>query len=406
MPVYNYRGIDHAGKKIKGIITAPDVIAIESKLAGTGSVLLEAEESVEKESGDTRISFLNRGPKDRELIDFFITSSSLLKAGVTFLDALRAIKEEVESPVFRNIIGDMISSVEEGKSFSDSLANHPRVFSDHILGLIRAGEFGGKLQDTFKELVRYLEWKTALKANIKQATIYPVTVLIALTGLILMLFTFVVPRFSELLTSLNVPLPFPTRIVMSISKFFVSTWWILLLTGIITFFVFTYARRLWNGFALFIDNVKLNIMVFGELNRMLTISKFAYNLSALLEAGVPVIRSLELCEPLVGNKVMEKALNVASGDVAGGMLLNESLRKHEIFPRKTLLMITVGEASGDLGETLRSVSNYYTEEIPRRIKKVFSIMEPLVMFTLIGVVGFTAAAILLPILRLFGAVGQ
>lgn len=404
MPDYKYRGIDRAGKKINGIITVPDLIALESKLAESGSLLIEAEDLEEKESGNTNVSIFNRGPKDRELIDFFITLSSLLKAGITFLDGLRAIKDEVESPVFRNIIGDMISSVEEGKPFSDSLAKYPKVFSNHIIGLVRAGEFGGKLQYTCEELVRYLEWQAALKANIKQATRYPVTILIALTGLILLLFTFVVPKFTELLISLNVPLPLPTRMVMSISGFFVSRWWILLLVGIITPFVFKYARRYWNGFTLYIDTIKLNIMVFGELNRILIVSNFAFNFSSLIEAGVPVIRSLELCEPVVGNKVMENALEEAKSDVAGGMFLNESLRKHEIFPKKTLLMITVGETSGDIGGAFRNVASYYNEEIPRRIKKVFGIMEPLVMFTLIGVVGFTAAAVVLPILSLFGAV--
>ena len=404
MPDYNYRGIDRAGKRINGIITVPDITALESELAESGSVLIEAEDSKEKESGNTNISIFNRGPKDRELIDFFITLSSLLKAGITFIDALKAIKDEVETPVFRNIIGDMMSSVEEGKPFSDSLANHPKVFSNHIIGLVRAGEFGGKLQDTLEELVRYLEWQTALKANIKQATRYPVTILVALTGLILLLFTFVVPKFTELLISLHVPLPLPTRMVMSISEFFVSKWWILMLVGIITPFVFRYARRHWSGFVLFIDTVKLNIVVFGELNRILIVSKFVYNFSTLLEAGVPVLRSLELCERVVGNKVMENALEEARSDVAGGMFLNESLRKHEIFPKRTLLMITVGETSGDIGGALKNIANYYTEEIPRKIKKVFGIMEPIVMFTLIGVVGFTAAAVVLPILSLFGAV--
>ena len=137
---------------------------------------------------------------------------------------------------------------------------------------------------------------------------------------------------------------------------------------------------------------------------MLTVSKFAYNFSTLFEAGVPVIQSLELCKHLVGNKVMEKALEEAKDGIEAGMQLNESLRRHEIIPKKTLLMITVGETSGNLGGALGNVAAYYTEEVPRRIKKVFSIMEPLVMLTLIGVVGFTAAAVFLPILSMFGAV--
>ncbi len=404
MPDYNYRGVNRTGKRIRGIITAPDIIALESELAKSGSVLIEAEENAEAESGDTNISIFSRGPKDRELIDFFITLNSLLKAGVTLLDALREVKEEVESLIFSNIIGDMVNTIEEGGQFTDALAKYPKVFSGHILGVVRAGEHGGKLEETFEELVRYLEWQTSLKANIKQATIYPVTVLVALTVLILILFTFVVPKFSELLTSLNIPLPFPTRMVMSISDFFVAAWWVLLIVGVITAVSLKYMRRYWDRFALAFDTFKLNIMVFGGLNRMLTISKFAYNCSILLVAGVPVIQSLDLCKHLVGNKVMENALEEAKDDVAGGMQLNESLRKHEIIPKKTLLMITVGENTGDLGWALSNVASYYTEEVPRRIKKVFSIMEPLVMFTLIGIVGFTAAAVILPILSMFGAV--
>ncbi|MCP5007871.1 MAG: hypothetical protein GY941_28635, partial [Planctomycetes bacterium] len=215
MPDYIYRGVNRTGERIKGIIAVPNIIALESELAKSGSVLIGAEENAEAESGDTNISLFSRGPKDRELIDFFITLNSLLKAGVMLLDGLMAVKDEVESPVFSNIVGDIASTIEEGGQLSDALAKHPKVFSDHILGVVSAGEAGGKLNDIFEELVRYLEWQTALKANIKQATIYPVTVLVALTALILILFTFVVPKFTELLTSLNIPLPFPTRMVMS-----------------------------------------------------------------------------------------------------------------------------------------------------------------------------------------------
>ncbi|MCP4265305.1 MAG: type II secretion system F family protein [Candidatus Brocadiaceae bacterium] len=403
MPEYNYRGVNRSGKRIRGIVMAPDVLALESELEKSGSVLLEAKENAEVESGNSKISFLSRGPKDRELIDFFITLKSLLKAGVTLIDSLRAVKEEVESPVFNYVIGDMVASVEEGGQFSEALAKHPKIFSDHILGVVKAGEIGGKLDEIFEELVRYLEWHVSLKANIKQATIYPVTVLIALSLLIFILFTFVVPKFAELLTSLNIPLPFPTRMVMAISEFFVASWWALLMALVVMAVSTKYMRRHLDWFALAFDKFKLKIMVFGELNRMLTVSRFAYNFSTLFEAGVPVIQSIDLCIRLVGNKVMEIALEEAKEGIKSGMQLNEGLRKHEIIPKKTLLMITVGETSGDLGGALNNVAAYYTEEVPRRIKKVFSIMEPLIMLTLIGIVGFTAAAVFLPILSMFGA---
>ena len=404
MPEFNYRGIGRLGKQIKGSTKAPNIEAIEAELSKSGSVLLEATVSEKKESGSTNISFFRRGPKSRELIDFFITLKSLMKAGIPIRDCLITIMEEVESPVFRRIINDIVSSIENGKPFSDALEDHPKVFSDHILGMVRAGEFGGRLPETFEELIRYLEWQATLKANIKQATTYPIIILITLTGFILILFTFVIPKFVELLTSLNVPLPLPTRIVMSISEFFVATWWMLLIAGVITPFALKYALNHSSRFALAFDTAKLKVAVFGELNRILTISKFAFNFSVLCESGIPVIKNLELCQRLVGNKVVEMSLEEARNDVEGGMFLNESLRKHEVFPAKVLLMITVGETSGNLGESLKTVADYYTKEIPRKLKKVFSIMEPAIMLTLIGIVGFVALAIVLPMLGLFGVV--
>jgi Type II secretory pathway, component PulF len=404
MPDYNYRGVDRTGKQIKGKKSVPDIIALESELAKHGNVLIEAQVLEQKKSGNTNISFFRRGPKNRELIDFFITLRSLLKSSVTFLDALKIIKEDVDSSVLLTIIDDIISNVKAGGSFTEALKRHPKVFSRHILGMIMAGEHSGNLPDTFGELIRYLEWQSNLKSNIKQATIYPLTVLSAVLGLILILFTFVVPTFAKLLNSLNVPLPFPTRMVMSLSEFFVATWWTILLAGFITLFVFRYGQKHWIRFAYAVDSAKLKIWVFGELIRILTISRFAFNFSILFESGVPIIQNLELCEGLVGNKVMENALKEARKDVEGGKFLNESLKKNKIFPAKALLMITVGETSGDLGGALRNLTDYYTEEVSRKIKKVFGIMEPLIMLTLIGIVGFTAMAIMLPILGLFGAV--
>ncbi len=406
MPEYTYRGINRIGKQIKGSKIATDLDALEAELAKTGSVLLEAEGSRKRGSGSTDITFFNRAPKSREVVDFFITLRSLLKAGVPLREGLTTIMEEVESPVLQSIIKDIISSVEEGRLISDALGDHPKVFSEHVLGMVKSGEFAGKLEESFEELIRYLEWQMALKASVKQATIYPIIVLFALCAFIGILFTFVVPTFTKLLISLEVPLPLPTRIVMSISEFFVAAWWILLLVGVITPFVFRYARKHSIRFALAVDTAKLKLAVFGELNRLLIISKFAFNFSALFESGVPIIKNLELCESVVGNKVVAMALAEARTDVEGGMFLNESLRKHEnIFPSKALLLITVGETSGSLGEAFKNLADYYSEEIPRKLKKAFSILEPAVMLTLIGVVGFVALAILLPMLSLFGAVG-
>lgn len=405
MPDYYYRGVDRTGNSIKGTITAGNVSMLESKLAETGSVFIELLDNEDKGKGlgKTNISIFKTGVKNRELIDLFTTLKIMTKAGITLLDSLKTIREEVGNPLLRKSLNDIIFSVEAGNLFSDSLAHYPKIFSGHIVRMIKAGESSGNLPETFEELIRYMEWQEALKKDVRQATAYPITVLSVLTVFILILFTFVVPRFIKLLTDLNAPLPFPTRMVMVISNFLTTKWWIWLPAILFMFFAFLYAKRRQNKFSLAIDKMKLNIMVFGELIRMLTISRFAYNFAAFHKSGIPIIRNLELCESLVGNKVMEVALKGARQDIIGGVMLNESLRKYEIFPAKVLMMIAVGETSGELVGAFNHIANYYNEEIPRRIKKIFGIMEPVVMLFIIGVVGFTVAAIILPIISLFGA---
>ncbi len=404
MPDYFYRAVDRAGSPIRGTITSPSPAALEAKLAEAGSVLVEILNPEDEGLGQTKITIFKPNVKARELIDFLVTLRGLVKAGVTLLDALNTIGKEVENPYFKDALKDIVSSVEGGNQFNAALGSHPRIFSEHFVGMVKAGELSGNMPETFGELIRHLENQEALKADVKQATLYPVAVLIALGLFITVLFTFVVPKFITLLTSLNVPLPMPTRIVMGLSDFFMASWWVLALFGGLTPVLYKYATRRWEGFAFAVDNMKMNVAVFGELNRMLAISKFAYNFSALFKSGVPILQTLELCEPIMKNKVMELALREARTDIAGGMQLHESLKKHDVFSSKALMMITVGESSGDLGGALENLANYYNEDVPRRMKKIFGIMEPAIMLFLIGIVGFTAVSIILPILSLFGSI--
>lgn len=241
-------------------------------------------------------------------------------------------------------------------------------------------------------------------SDIKQATIYPITVTVALFGFIMVLFTFVVPSFISALSGMRVVMPLPTRLVMMVSDFFLVTWWIWLSAMIFMPMAIKVMRKRSANFAYKLDQMKLRILVFGELNKMFTVSKFAYNFSSLFKSGVPLLENLKLCESVVGNKVMEQALKKAGRDVAGGMKLSESLKKYEGFNSNVLMMIAVGEASGDLGGALGNIASYYNEEIPRRVKKIFAIVEPVILLVLIAVVGFTALSIILPIVSMYDSI--
>ncbi|MGR3180079.1 MAG: type II secretion system F family protein [Candidatus Anammoxibacter sp.] len=402
MPHYKYHAVDRHGVSITATLSARNISALESKLAESGSILIEVFPQEKKVAAESGFSIIKPTVKANELTDFFTTLQTLINAGVPLLEALRSIREDIENPFFSKTLDDIISSVQSGTAFCDSLVEHPRVFSEYILGMVAAGEHSGSLPETFKELVRYLEWQATLKAHIKQATIYPASIFIALTIFIGVLFTFVVPRFVKLLTDLNVALPVPTRIVMFISGFMVSTWWIMIILLVLGVVGFKYARRHSDKFAFAVDRFKLNVALFGEINRVITVSRFAQNFAVLFKSGIPIIENLKLCQKLVGNKVMEKALETAREDVSGGMQLNESLRKYELFSSKEMLMITVGETSGDLGKSLAHIASIYNEEIPKKVKGLFSIMEPLVTLTLIAVVGFVALSIVLPMVSMFG----
>ncbi|MCA9454470.1 MAG: type II secretion system F family protein, partial [Nitrospira sp.] len=207
-----------------------------------------------------------------------------------------------------------------------------------------------------------------------------------------------------ILEGLHVPLPTITIFIITLSELFVGSWWLwssLLLLGPIVWIV---GRKSLPGFAHWRDRMILQLPVLGELIRMLTISKFVQNFAVLYRAGIPVLQSLQLCQGLVGNSVMERALQDTQRAVAEGSTINESLSRHPVFPPMVIQMISVGEATGTLPHTLMNVANYYNREIPRRIKKVFGILEPLITLGLIAIVGIVALSLFMPMMSLMGGI--
>lgn len=404
MPDYNYRGVDSSGAAVMGMITASNILELESKLSEDGCLLIEVIEDEKEKAADRSFAFSKSGVKPREMIEFFTQLKGLLKGGVTLITSLDSIRKQTSNLYLRSALEDIVSTIEGGKTLSDAIIAYPDIFSQNVVGMIKAGEYGGVLEDTFEELARYMEWQEKLMSDIKQATIYPITVTVALFGFIMVLFTFVVPSFISALSGMRVVMPLPTRLVMMVSDFFLVTWWIWLSAMIFMPMAIKFMRKRSANFAYKLDQMKLRILVFGELNKMFTVSKFAYNFSSLFKSGVPLLENLKLCESVVGNKVMEQALKKAGRDVAGGMKLSESLKKYEGFNSNVLMMIAVGEASGDLGGALGNIASYYNEEIPRRVKKIFAIVEPVILLVLIGVVGFTALSIILPIVSMYDSI--
>ena len=402
-----YQCVDHNGKTISGKMLAPDETALEERLKANGLWLVDAkaDKPARKPSALAArgIGFGNDTGR-RELIDFCTLMSFQLRVGVTMVQALEISAADCPNPRFRETISEVKKLVESGEPLADALARFPRSFAGNITSLIRAAESSGTVPEAFLELKRYLEWQEQIVSDIRQATIYPAIVLFVVCLFVLVLFTFVVPRFVSLLSVAKVALPLITRVVFAASDFAKSTWWMwfALLIGAPAIIGFLKRRSL--PFAMAYDRFKFRLPIFGELNHMLVIARFAHNLAVLYRSGIPIINALGLCRDLVGSALVGHNLGDVVQRVEAGDPISEALRRHPVFPPLLIRMVTMGERTGNLDTSLENVSGYYNVVIPRRIKKVFSIMEPALILFLVAIVGTVALAIFLPIISLMGAI--
>lgn len=399
MPNYLYRAVDGSGASITGVLAAGDELGLENALRERGYWLIEANEQAQNVGTPQRKGKVTR----RDLIDLSIHMGTLLSVGVPLVEALRGIEEEASNPVLQAIIGDVRREVEAGASFSEAAAKYPQAFPHQVASMIRAGEQSGTLPETFAELRRYLEWLDRLMGDIKQASIYPTIVFVVVLMFVLLLFTFVIPKFVAILNIAKVPLPLLTVVVIAISDFMVATWWLWPFVGILTVVSVKVARHRWLWLAYAVDRLKLEMPIFGDLNKMIAMSRFATNFSVLYRSGIPILECLKLCQGLVDNKLLERALAHTEQVMAEGVTMSASFHEYEIFPPLVLRMVAVGETSGEMDKALSHVSAYYNEEIPRRIKKVFGILEPAITVMLLGIVATVALAVFLPLLRMMGS---
>lgn len=411
MPTYLYKAINSRGRVSSGAMPAPDEATLEQKLKDSGLWLTESSIHVgdagaaKAKRRDRRRYKLKGGKGRRELIDFCTLMAFQIRSGIPQLTALEVVRQDCKNEIFQEVIADLRKQIESGFSLNEAMMKYPGVFSVHFLSIVKAGEASSKLPEAFDDLREYLEWLERVIADLRQATTYPAIVLGVILLFMIFLFTFVIPVFSNLLTKLNIPQPLPTRIVFAIGAFAQSTWWIwipLLLAPVLTV---TVGKRYSPRIAYAIDVAKLRLPVFGELNLMLALSRFAHNLSILYRSGVPILSALELCQRgLIGNKVIEKAVGNIEAEVKVGNSIGDSMHKQPVFSALLVRMVAMGESSGNLDSALDNVSAYYSEIIPRRIKRVFSILEPAMMLFLIFMVGGVALAIYLPIISMMGAI--
>ena len=399
MPSYAYKAVDHASKKITGILVSENEIKVEQSLSDIGLYLVDLKiVSADRTHSRVKVS-------RREMVDLFNGLSAMLEAGIDVSQCLSILRDETPKPELRNVLADLKLNVESGIALDDAMDRHPSVFEPDVRNLIRAGSHSGKLVEACKDVADHLEWLDHLVHDIKQATVYPTVIIIAVFGLILLLFSFVVPQFSVIFDSLDLELPGITKAVVAMGNFTVRFWWIFILAVAAIFAVLKYLPKWHPEFGLYMDKTKLRLPLFGSLLLLLSQSRFAHNLSLMLKAGVPIVEALNLLSGVVGNRAVSHAVIDARHAVTEGRTMSDGLTPHrDIFTPIIMRMIVVGEESGKLDTCLEMISNRLDTELPRRIKRLFSVLEPMIITTLIGIVGLVAAAIFLPLFSLMGGV--
>ena len=411
MPVFQYEAVDRRGRTLTGIMPATDETSLEQKLRNAGLWLTQADLQRPRQAipiVPTRdlTRFKLRGARGRrELIDFCTLMTFQLAAGVTLVRSLDVACQDCKNAGFKEVIFDLLRQIESGLQFHEAMAKYPGVFSTHFISVVKAGETTSNLPEGFKDLKEYLEWIERMMADVRQATLYPAIVLTVMGVFMIFMFTFIIPKFAALLGKLHVAQPWLTRFIFALGNFAEATWLFWLPELAIFACVVVFGPRFSKRIALMVDTAKLRVPLFGELNRMLALSRFSHNLSILYRSGLPILQALNLCQHgLIGNTVVERAIANVEDDVKTGSTISEAMHRHPVFTALLLRMVAMGESSGTLDHALDNVSTYYNDVIPRRIKNLFSVLEPALMLTLIVMVGCVALAIYLPILSLMSAI--
>lgn len=402
MPSYSYSGIDAKGKTTNGFLQADSIQVLEQKLKESGIWMMKAtQDSKTVVSSKTETTQQSRVKVKRwELINFYIQFSLLLRAGINLPKALRRLSDDLGESRLGKVLQTIAEQVEIGVPLNEAISYFPRIFPPETVSIIRAGEVSGNLPNVLDEIRLHLEWTDKLTSDIRQALIYPCIVITAATGLILFLFTFIVPKFVTLLNELALELPALTQYVMIISDFLKSYLLIILTVLFLIPVLYKIIRKTKKG-GIFIDRMMMNLPIFGNLIQMFGFSRFSKNLSMLYRSGIPILKGLQITQSVMGNLAIREAVTATRKAVEEGTPLSQGLARIDIFPKILVTMIATGEESGSLDESLNSVAGYYDEIIPRKIKALFTFFEPVVMLTLIGIVGAVALSVILPILQLW-----
>ena len=400
MTVYYYKATDEEGKFVQGQLEAPDArsAALGIRQMQYFPVEVSEQKLVKHLSLNMKIpasDFFSRTTQ-KELMIITQQLGTLVNASLTLDESLASVARLAEKETTQKMLADIHSRVHAGSSFADALAEYPKVFSKLYVNMIRAGETGGMLGDSLTRLAGFMEKADDLKQNVRAAVTYPVVLVVVSTLAVAFLFTFVIPKFSALFADAGDALPAITKFLLAISAWVVPYWSLMLVFLILLTIGFTWYLKTESGLYKW-HRLLLKLPLIGTLIRKVEVSRFSLTMATLLRSGVPVLPALDIVKTILGNRLIIAAMDPVHQGLKSGKGLAGPLKQTGAFPAMAVHMITVGETSGNLEEMLTQVSHTYDKEVERSIKQLISLVEPILIVFMAGVIGFIVVAMLLGI---------
>lgn len=379
---------------------AADKAAVESRLRQMQITPVK----VKKKPAEFNISIPGLGGvSQKDLIIFTRQFSTMIDAGLPLVQCLEILSSQMENATFRTVLLKIKAKVEEGATFADALKEHPKVFDELYVQLVAAGEIGGILDTILNRLAEYIEKNAKLKGRVKSALTYPTIVLVVAVGVTAVLLLFVTPVFEKMFKDFGSALPGPTQIVVDLSKF-MQTYILHMVASVAVVVV---------GFRMFYQNKKgreifdkfiLKVPLFGSLIRKIAVARFTRTLGTMISSGVPILDALEVTAKTAGNRTVESAIRYTRTQISEGKTITQPLGETNVFPSMVVQMIGVGEATGAMDAMLAKIADFYDEEVDTAVGALTSMIEPVMMVFLGGVVGGFLIAMYLPIFSIAGAI--
>ncbi len=402
MPVFEYKALNQKGKSCKGQIDADSESSARNKLRTAGKYPVSIKESLSKKETNRKQlfgGFLFERIKPEEIQVFTRQLATLLGAGIPLINALASLIDQSTTPALKRVLAQIRDSVNEGSTLTNSLAKHPRLFSNIYINMVRSGEASGSLDIVLERLADFGEKQRALQGKLKAALVYPIFMGVIGTGILFFLLTYIVPNITRVFTDMERALPLPTRLLIMTSENLRQYWWleggivILVIFLIRLFLAGETGKRLW-------DRLKLTLPAIGPLNRRIVLARFASTLGSLLNSGVPLITSLQIVNSIVNNRLIQDVLEEAMEQIQKGKSMSSALESSVWFPPIFIQMVSVGEQSGQLEPMLEKISTTYEREVETAILGMTSLIEPVMIAAMGAAVGFVVLSILLPIFEM------